>query len=107
VSKIGVAYPTAEPLTEPCVHADLDTLMTALHVEIDDLIGRPTARGRRGLLSSAELICLAVMQMLLRYPSKRHWLRHAHKHLRAMFPSCPGRTATTSGCTRPDRCWRW
>jgi hypothetical protein len=89
------------------VHADLDTLVTALYVEIDDLIGRPTARGRRGLLSSAELICLAVMQMLLRYPSKRHWLRHAHKHLRAMFPSCPGRTATTSGCTRPDRCWRW
>lgn len=69
--------------------ADLDTLVTALYVEIDDLIPRPCGRGRRPLLTSAELLCLAVMQVLLRYPSERHWLRYARKHLRGMFPYLP------------------
>ena len=69
--------------------ADLDTLVTALYVEIDDLIPRPSGRGRRPLLTSAELLCLAVMQVLLRYPSERHWLRYARKHLRGMFPYLP------------------
>jgi DDE family transposase len=72
------------------VDADLDTLVTALYVEIDDLIGRPTGRGRRPLLSPAELVCLAVMQALLRFPSERHWLRYARKHLHGMFPYIPG-----------------
>jgi hypothetical protein len=71
------------------VDADLDTLVTALYVEIDDLIARPCGRGRRPLLTHPELICLAVMQVLLRYPSERHWLRYAHKHLRGMFPYIP------------------
>ena len=66
----------------PSLDADLDTLVTALYVEIDDLIERPRGRGRRPLLSHAELLCLAVMQVLLRYPSERHWLRYANKHLR-------------------------
>ena len=69
--------------------ADLDTLVTALYVEVDDLIDRPRGRGRRPLLTEAELVCLAVMQVLLRYPSERHWLRYAHKHLRGMFPYIP------------------
>jgi DDE family transposase len=71
------------------VDADLDTLVTALYVEIDDLIPRPSGRGRRPRLTSAELLCLAVMQVLLRYPSERHWLRYARKHLRGMFPYLP------------------
>jgi hypothetical protein len=62
------------------VDADLDTLVTALYVEIDDLIEPRHGRGRRPLLSDAELVCLAVMQVLLRYPSERHWLRYARKH---------------------------
>jgi len=76
-------------LLELFVDADLDTLVTALYVEIDDLIERPLGRGRRPLLTHAELICLAVMQVLLCYPSERHWLRYAHKHLRGMFPYIP------------------
>ncbi|MEV6929524.1 hypothetical protein AB0M46_34220 [Dactylosporangium sp. NPDC051485] len=75
--------------------ADLDTLVTALHVEIDDLIERPCGRGRRPLLSHAELLCLAVMQVLLRYPSERHWLRYANKHLRGA--AARGRPARTRG----------
>jgi hypothetical protein len=37
--------------------------------------------------------CLAVMQVLLRFPSERHWLRYARKHLAGgpgmMFPYLP------------------
>lgn len=73
--------------------ADLDTLVTALYVEIDGLIGPRHGRGRRPLLSDAELVCLAVMQVLLRFPSERHWLRYARKHLGGrrgmMFPYLP------------------
>ena len=69
--------------------ADLDTLVTALYVEIDDLIEQPRGRGRRPLLTPAELVCLAVMQVLLRFSSERHWLRYARKHLRGMFPYIP------------------
>jgi hypothetical protein len=71
------------------VDADLDTLVTALYVEIEDLIGRPRGRGRRPMLTPAELLCPAVMQVLLRYPSERHWLRYAREHLRGMFPYIP------------------
>jgi Transposase DDE domain len=75
------------------VDADLDTLVTALYVEIDDLIEPRHGRGRRPLLSDAELVCLAVMQVLLRFPSERHWLRYARKHLAGrpgmMFPYLP------------------
>lgn len=73
--------------------ADLDTLVTALYVEIDDLIEPRRGRGRRPDLSDAELVCLAVMQVLLRFPSERHWLRYARKHLAGragmMFPYLP------------------
>ena len=69
--------------------ADLDTLVTALYVEIDDLLEPPRGRGRRPRLTHPELLCLAVMQVLLRYPSERHWLRYARKHLRGMFPYLP------------------
>lgn len=45
------------------------------------------------MLSDAELVCLAVMQVLLRFPSERHWLRYARKHLAGrpgmMFPYLP------------------
>jgi hypothetical protein len=71
----------------------LDTLVTALYVEIDDLIEPRRGRGRRPDLSDAELVCLAVMQVLLRFPSERHWLRYARKHLAGragmMFPYLP------------------
>jgi hypothetical protein len=84
-------------LLELFVDADLDTLVTALYVEIDDLIERPLGRGRRPLLTHAELICLAVMQVLLCYPSERHWLRYS--------PTFRIRTGTTGGCARRGRCW--
>ena len=71
----------------------MDTLVSALYGEIDDLIEARRGRGRRPDLPDAELVCLAVMQVLLRFPPERHWLRYARKHLAGragmMFPYVP------------------
>jgi hypothetical protein len=68
------------------VHADLDTLVVALYVSVDDLLGPRRGPGRRPKLSDAELVCLAVAQVLLGYWSERHWLRVASHRLGHLFP---------------------
>jgi hypothetical protein len=71
------------------VHADLDTLVIALYVSIDELIGPRRGRfgpGRPPKLSDAELLCLAVAQVLLGFASERRWLRFAHARLGHLFP---------------------
>jgi hypothetical protein len=72
------------------VTTDLDTLITALYVKIDDewadlarLPGRPPR------LSHAELLCLAVMQALLGFHCEARWLRHVRTHYRHLFPFVP------------------
>ena len=44
------------------------------------------------MLSDAELLTLAVAQMLLRFDCERRWIRHAHHsvELRALFLYIPG-----------------
>jgi len=73
------------------VTTDLDTLLTALYVFCDDHLIRPhrPRPGRRKKLSDAELVCLAVAQVLLGYPSQHHWLRFAHSRLGHLFPYLP------------------
>lgn len=69
---------------------DLNTLLTALYVLIDDHVVSPrTGRGRRPNLTDSELITLAVAQVLHRYDSERRWIRHIHAdpEWRAMFPA--------------------
>jgi hypothetical protein len=73
------------------VTQDLDTLLTALYVKIDDMIGGPRWRGRPPRLTDSELVCLAVAQVLLGARSEAHWLRYANAHLRSMFPYLPQR----------------
>jgi len=73
------------------VTADLDTLLTALYVLIDDHVLEP---GRRGpghpkKLSDAELVCLAVAQVLLGARSEHHWLRLCYGRLGHLFPYLP------------------
>lgn len=82
------------------MHADLDDLATELYVSIDDYLlthpGIAPERPKVGIapkLSDAELITLAVMQALLGFTSEARWLRHAHAHLAAGFPSLPATTA--------------
>jgi hypothetical protein len=47
------------------VRADLDTLVIALYVTLDELLGPRCGPGWRPKLTDAELICLAVAQVLL------------------------------------------
>ncbi|MES4893373.1 IS982 family transposase [Streptomyces sp. NPDC096012] len=68
---------------------DLETLLTALYVKIDDEIGGTRWMGRPPLLSDSELVCLAVAQALLGYRSEARWLRFAHKRLSGLFPYLP------------------
>lgn len=79
--------------------ADLDTLATELYVRTDDLLKahpeQAPARPAVGLtprISDAEMLTLAVMQALLGHTSELRWLRHAHRHLRPMFPYLPGQS---------------
>jgi Transposase DDE domain len=71
------------------VTQDLDTLLTALYVKIDDEIGGARWMGRPPRLSDSELVCLAVAQALLGHHSEARWLRFARKHLSGMFPYLP------------------
>ena len=75
----------------PFVTTDLDTLLTALYVLIDDHV-IPSARRRPGRpvkLSDAELVCLAVAQVLLGARSEHHWLRVCRARLGHLFPYLP------------------
>jgi len=71
------------------VHTDLDTLVIALYVTIDELLGPRTGPGRPPKLSNAELVSLAVAQVLLGFGSERRWLRFAGRRLGHLFPYLP------------------
>lgn len=75
------------------MHADLDALVIALYVRIDDLLPRWRGRGRPPLITDAELIALAVAQMFLAVPNDRTFLGLARwrlGHLFAYLPQQPG-----------------
>src|ERR1700752_4291239 len=71
------------------VLADLDDLLTALFVLVDDLLPVRRGAGRRPRITAAELITLAVAQILLDCHSERRVLRLARKQLRHLFPDIP------------------
>ena len=71
--------------------ADLDTLLTALYVELTDRIIPSCGFTRRGPgqrpeVTDAELVCIAVAQVLLRFDDERHWLRIAARLVGHLFP---------------------
>ena len=77
--------------------ADLDTLLTALYVELTDRIIPACGFARSGPgkppeVTDAELACLAVAQVLLRYDDERHWLRAARKQVGHLFPRLLGQS---------------
>jgi Transposase DDE domain len=74
------------------VRTDLDDLVIARYVTIDELLGPRLGPGRPPKLSDAELVCLAVAQVLLGARSERHWLRFARTRLGHLFPYLPGQT---------------
>jgi hypothetical protein len=90
VPKIGVS--THLRPVGPSVIADLDTLLIALYVELTDRIiparpgGQRRGPGRPAAVTDAELVCLAVAQVLLRYNDEHHWLRAAPSRVGHLFP---------------------
>ena len=70
-----------------------------------DPFRRACRPGRPKRLSDAELVCLAVAQVLLGARSEHHWLRLCYARLGHLFPYLPTSPATTSGSRPPRRCW--
>ncbi len=68
---------------------NVDTLLTALYVKIDDGLETHRGMGRPPRLSDSELVTLAVAQALLGFHSETRWLRYANVHLVSMFPYLP------------------
>jgi len=71
------------------VHADLDSLLTALYVLVDDLLPARKGAGRHPKITDAELITLAVAQIFLDCHSERRFLRLARRRLSHLFPYIP------------------
>jgi hypothetical protein len=71
------------------VIADLDDLLTALYVLADEILPRRPRARRRPRITDAELVCLAVAQILLDCPSERRFLRFALTRLGHLFPYLP------------------
>jgi hypothetical protein len=71
------------------VHANLDALLTALYVRVDDLLPRRQGPGRPPRITDAELITLAVAQMFLGLPNDRQFLALAHWRLGHLFRYLP------------------
>jgi len=82
----------AEGVQDQCVSKELNTLLTALYVLIDDhVVAARVGRGRAPLLSDSELITLAVAQVLQGYHCEQRWIRHVRSSAqwRGMFPYLP------------------
>jgi Transposase DDE domain len=71
------------------VLADLDSLLTALYVLVDDFLPARRGAGRRPKITDPELVTLAVAQILLDCHSERRFLRLAHQRLGHLFPCIP------------------
>jgi hypothetical protein len=75
------------------VHADLDALVSALYVRVDDFLPKREGPGRPPRITDAELIALAVAQMFLGVPNDRRFLALARwrlGHLFTYLPQQPG-----------------
>jgi hypothetical protein len=75
------------------VHASLDDLVIALYVTIDELLEPRRGPGHPPKLSDAELVCLAIAQVLLGDDSERRWLRAVTDRLGHLFPYVCGQAA--------------
>jgi hypothetical protein len=74
------------------VTTDLDTLLTALYVRIDDYLAGRVRAGRPPRLTDSELLTLAVAQVLLGVHSEARWLRLVPEALPGAFPYLPGQS---------------
>jgi hypothetical protein len=84
----------ADHLEVATVIADLDDLLTALYVLADDFLPKRdrSRAGPKPKISDAEVICLAVAQILLDCPKERRFIRFAKRRLGHLFPYIPGQS---------------
>lgn len=89
------------------MHANLDALLTATYVLIDDFLPkRPRGRGRPPEISDAEVMTLLVAQALLQIPDDRRFIETARRRLGHLFPYLPEqpRLLQAGACAHtPDR----
>lgn len=71
--------------------ADLDTLCIAVYCTADDLLPEPQANARREL-TDAEVVTLAVAQVLMGISSDRRFLKAARRQLGHLFPRLPSQS---------------
>ena len=71
------------------MRADLDTLLTAIYVLVDDFLPAREGPGRPPRINDAELVTLAVAQVLLGLPNDRQFLALARYRLGHLFPYLP------------------
>jgi hypothetical protein len=71
------------------VLANLDALLTALYVRVDDFLPKRCGPGHPPRITDAELIALAVAQMFLGIPNDRKFLALARWRLGHLFPYLP------------------
>src|SRR3954466_15204975 len=74
------------------VRTDLNILLTAPYVRIDDHLQTRVRPGRPPRLTDAELLTLAVAQTLLGVHSEARWLRLVPTALPGAFPYLPGQS---------------
>ena len=70
------------------MHADLDTLLTAVYCTADDLLPERPGNARRRI-TDAEVVTLCVAQAIMGIPSDRRFLKVAAKRLALLFPDLP------------------
>lgn len=70
------------------MHADLDTLCTAVYCTADDLLPEKPGNARRRI-TDAEIATLCVAQAIMGIPSDRRFLAVARKRLGDLFPELP------------------
>jgi hypothetical protein len=81
----------AQPELAGKVSPPLDDLLLELYCQLDDRL--PAQRlGRPQATTDAELLTLAVAQILLDCPAERVWLRRAGRRLGHLFPRLPSRS---------------
>lgn len=71
------------------MHADLDALLTAIYVLVDDFLPERRGPGRPPRITDAELITLALAQVFLGLPNDRQFLALAKYRLGHLFPYLP------------------
>jgi Transposase DDE domain len=71
------------------VRADLDALLTAIYVLVDDFLPRRSGPGAPPRISDAELITVAIAQVFLGIPDDRRFLAFAGYRLGHLFPYLP------------------